>query len=48
MSAGLGMVDSGMVVVGFVALVYVSFVVLLLFYVKNEWCDLLFRNMTVN
>jgi hypothetical protein len=40
-------VDSGMVVVIFISLGYLVLVFGLLFYVKNEWCDLLFKNMTV-
>ena len=40
-------VDSGMVVVVFVCLMYIMLVFGLLFYVKNDWCDLLFENMTV-
>ena len=40
-------VDSGMIVVVFISLGYLVLVFGLLFYVKNEWCDLLFKNMTV-
>ena len=40
-------VDSGMVVVIFICLMYIVLVCSLLFYVKNDWCDLLFKNMTV-
>ena len=40
-------VDSGMVVVIFICLMYIVLVFGLLFYVKNDWCDLLFKNMTV-
>ena len=40
-------VDSGMVVVIFISLGYLVLVFGLLFYVKNDWCDLLFKNMTV-
>ena len=40
--------DSGMIVVVFISLGYLVMVFGLLFYVKNEWCDLLFKNMTVN
>jgi hypothetical protein len=40
-------VDSGMVVVIFVCLMYIMLVFGLLFYVENDWCDLLFKNMTV-
>ena len=41
-------VDTGMVVVIFICMVYMVIVFGLLFYVKNEWCDLLFKNMTVS
>eukprot|EP00092_Neocalanus_flemingeri_P037187 GFUD01040487.1.p1 GENE.GFUD01040487.1~~GFUD01040487.1.p1 ORF type:complete len:133 (-),score=31.44 GFUD01040487.1:99-497(-) len=41
-------VDTGMVVVIFISLMYIVLVFGLLFYVKNEWCDLLFKNMTEN
>jgi hypothetical protein len=40
-------VDSDMVVVIFISLGYLVLVVGLLFYVKNDWWDLLFKNMTV-
>ena len=40
-------VDSGMVVVIFICMMYIVLVFGLLFYVKNDWCDLLFKNMTV-
>ena len=40
-------VDSGMVVVIFICMMYIGLVFVLLFYVKNDWCDLLFKNMTV-
>ena len=40
-------VDTGMVVVIFISLMYMVLVFGLLFYVKNDWCDLLFKNMTV-
>lgn len=36
-----------MVVVVFICIMYLALVFGLLFYVKNEWCDLLFKNMTV-
>ena len=39
--------DSGMVVVIFICIGFVFIVIALLFFVKNEWCDILFRNMTV-
>ena len=41
-------VDSGMLVVIFICLMYMVLVFGLLFYVKNDWCDLLFKNMTVS
>ena len=41
-------VDTGMVVVIFISMVYMVLVFGLLFYVKNDWCDLLFKNMTVS
>ena len=41
-------IDTGMVVVIFISLMYMVLVFGLLFYVKNEWCDLLFKNMTVS
>ena len=40
--------DSGMIVVIFICIGYLFLVIALLFFVKNEWCDLLFRNMTVS
>ena len=40
-------IDSGMVVVVFISLMYMGLVFGLLFYVKNDWCDLLFKNFTV-
>ena len=36
-----------MVVVVMISMMYMVLVFGLLFYVKNEWCDLLFRNYTV-
>ena len=41
-------VDTGMVVVIFISMMYIVLVFILLFYVKNDWCDLLFNNMTVS
>ena len=41
-------VDTGMIVVLFICIMYITLVFGLLFYVKNEWCDLLFKNMTVS
>ena len=40
--------DSGMVVVIIIAMMYMVLVFGLLFYVKNEWCDLLLKNFTVS
>ena len=40
-------IDTGMVVVIFLSLMYMVLVFGLLFYVKNDWCDLLFKNNTV-
>ena len=37
-----------MLVVIFICLMYMVLVFGLLFYVKNDWCDLLFKNMTVS
>ena len=39
--------DSGMIVVIMISMMYMVLVFGLLFYVKNEWCDLLFKNFTV-
>jgi hypothetical protein len=39
--------DSGLVVVVFITLGYLFLVFGLFFYVKNEWCELLFKNNTV-
>ena len=41
-------IDTGMVVVIFISLMYMVLVFGLLFYVKNDWCDLLFKNNTVS
>ena len=41
-------VDTGMMVVIFIMGMYITLVFILLFYVKNDWCDLLFQNMTVS
>ena len=40
--------DSGMIVVIMISLMYMVLVFGLLFYVKNDWCDLLFSNFTIN
>ena len=40
-------VDSGMIVVILISMMYMVLVFGLLFYVKNDWCDLLFQNFTV-
>jgi hypothetical protein len=39
--------DSGMIVVIFISAMFLVLVFGLLFYVKNDWCDLLFKNFTV-
>ena len=39
--------DSGLVVVLFITAVYIVLVFGLFFYVKNEWCYVLFKNYTV-
>ena len=41
-------VDSGIVVVLFITAVYVVLVFGLFFYVKNDWCYVLFSNFTVS
>ena len=40
--------DSGLVIVSFITVVYILIMFTLLFYVKYEWCDLLFKNNTVS
>merc|ERR1719220_1179574 len=40
--------DSGMIVVIFISAMFFVLVFGLLFYVKNDWCDLLFKNFTEN
>jgi hypothetical protein len=40
--------DSGLVVVIFITTVYLLLVFGLFFYVKNEWCYVLFKNFTVS
>ena len=40
-------VDTGMVIVIFISMMSLAIVFVLLFYVGNEWCDLLHKNMTV-
>ena len=40
-------VDTGMVIVIFISMMYLAMVFVMLFYVGNEWCDLLHKNMTV-
>ena len=42
------MVDSGLIIVGFITTGYIILVFTLLVYVKYEWCDLLFKNNTEN
>jgi hypothetical protein len=39
--------DSGLIVVIMISMMYMVLVFGLLFYVKNDWCDLLFKNFTV-
>jgi hypothetical protein len=39
--------DTGMIIVIFISIMYLAIVFVLLFYVGNEWCDLLYKNMTV-
>ena len=39
--------DSGMLVVLIIVAMYMSIVFMLLFFVKNEWCDILNKNLTV-
>ena len=41
-------VDSGMLVVITIVAMYMTLVFGLLFYVKNEWCDILHHNLTVD
>ena len=41
-------IDTGMVVVVFICIMYLALVFGLLFYVKNEWCDILHYNLTVS
>ena len=40
--------DSGMLVVVTIIAMYMTLVFILLFYVKNEWCDILHYNLTVS
>ena len=40
--------DSGLVIVTFITFVYIVIMFTLLFYVKYEWCDLLYKNNTVS
>ena len=40
--------DSGLVIVTFITVAYIIIMFSLLFYVKYEWCDLLFKNNTVS
>ena len=39
--------DSGMIIVIFICAMFLVLIFGLLFYVKNDWCDLLFKNFTV-
>ena len=41
-------VDTGLVIVVFISMMYLAIVFVMLFYVGNEWCDLLYKNMTVS
>ena len=43
----LEQMDSGLVIVTFITFVYIVIMFTLLFYVKYEWCDLLYKNNTV-
>ena len=47
MATRLPTLDTGMFIVIFIVVMYLAIVFTLLFYVKNDWCDLLFPNMTV-
>ena len=40
-------VDSGMIIVIIISMMYMVLVFGLLFHVKNDWCDLLLKNFTV-
>jgi hypothetical protein len=40
-------VDSGLLVVIIIITMYMAIVFGLLFYIKNDWCDLLYKNFTV-
>ena len=40
-------IDTGMVVVIFIVIMYMTIVFGLLFYIKNDWCHLLHANHTV-
>ena len=40
-------VDTGMMIVILISIIYLAIVSVLLFYMGNEWCDLLYKNMTV-
>ena len=44
----IAMVDSGLVIVSFITVVYIVLVFTLLVYVKYEWCDLLFKREVKN
>ena len=39
--------DIGIMIVIFISMMYLAIVFVLLFYVGNELCDLLYKNMTV-
>ena len=40
-------VVTGMMIVILISIMYLAIVSVLLFYMGNEWCDLLYKNMTV-
>ena len=39
-------VDIGIMIVIFISMMYLAIVFVLLFYVGNEWCDLIYKNVT--
>ena len=47
-SVSMMAMDSGMLVVLIIVAMYMSIVFMLLFFVKNEWCDILNSNLTVS
>ena len=40
-------VVTGKMIVFLISIMYLAIVSVLLFYMGNEWCDLLYKNMTV-